>query len=63
VDSKYKYLTLSEVQKLVPFDKKSIRDMAKKGDFPKPVVFGTRKHFWIEKEILDWIEKKVKLRD
>jgi predicted DNA-binding transcriptional regulator AlpA len=58
MDGKIKYLTANEVEELVPFTSEVIKDMAKKGAFPRPVMFDSN-ILWLKNEVMDWIRSKI----
>jgi len=51
---------IEEVEKIVKLGKASIYRMAKQGEFPKPIKIGKRSSGWIESEIQQWLEDRVK---
>jgi len=51
---------IKEVEQIVKLDKTSIYRMAKLGTFPKPIKLGERSSGWIESEIQEWLEDRIK---
>ena len=51
---------IGEVEQIVKLDKTSIYRMAKQGTFPLPIKLGERSSGWIESEIQEWLEDRIK---
>lgn len=51
---------IGEVEQIVKLDKTSIYRMAKQGAFPLPIKLGERSSGWIESEIQQWLEDRIK---
>lgn len=51
---------IGEVEQIVKLDKTSIYRMAKQGAFPLPIKLGERSSGWIESEIQEWLEDRIK---
>ncbi|WP_040520135.1 helix-turn-helix transcriptional regulator [Glaciecola punicea] len=58
-------LRIKEVQQLTSLSKSYIYDLCKRNIFPQslPLVKGGTSVAWIESEILDWIDSRIKARD
>jgi predicted DNA-binding transcriptional regulator AlpA len=55
-------LKIKEVEAMVGYSKSIIRTLVKKGDFPAPVEFSTKKHRWVKAEVEEWLNKKIEER-
>lgn len=55
-----KFLRLTEVQQRVPYSRSSIYQLAKQGKFPKPLSLGARAVAWLESDIDEWIEERMR---
>jgi len=60
-----KIIRIKQVTALTGFSKSYVYDLAKKGLFPKnlKLVKGGTASGWIESEIQEWIESRIKARD
>ena len=56
-------LTITEVQSSIPYSKAQIFRLEKQGHFPKRVRIGKMRAGWVEAEINDWLNSKIKARD
>ena len=56
-------LRLSEVCKITTLSKSSVYLYMSKGNFPKSVSLGERSVVWLEDEIRQWIDNRIKQRD
>ena len=54
-----KFYKISQVLERVPISRNSLYDMAKKGEFPKPIKLGARASAWSRAEVDAWIEEKL----
>ncbi len=52
-------LKLPEVKSLTALSRSTIYAKAKDGTFPKPIKLSERSVGWLEREILEWLEKRV----
>jgi len=53
-------LKVGEVEQKVKLDRTSIYRMVKRGDFPAMIKLGERSSGWIESEIEQWLEDRIK---
>lgn len=60
---KPKLIRVSEVMRLTGFSRSHVFTMARNGEFPKQVKLSPNTSAWVESEVLDWIEKRIALRD
>lgn len=60
---KPKLIRVSEVMRLTGFSRSHVLTMARNGEFPKQVKLSPNTSAWVESEVLDWIEKRIALRD
>jgi len=51
---------VGEVEQLVKMNRTSIYRMAAQGLFPSPIKLGVRSSGWIESEIQEWLEDRIK---
>lgn len=49
-----------EVEQLVGLSRSTIYTRLEKGTFPKPVPLGGRLVAWLESDIQDWIQDRIK---
>jgi len=56
----HKILRLPTVKEKSGLSRSTIYLRIKKGDFPKPISLGDRAVGWLEKDIEDWLEQKIK---
>ena len=56
----HKVLRLPSVKDISGLSRSTIYLRIKKGDFPKPISLGDRAVGWLEKDIEDWLEQKIK---
>ncbi len=56
----HKVLRLPSVKEQTGLSRSTIYLRIKKGDFPKPISLGDRAVGWLEKDIDDWLEQKIK---
>ena len=56
-------LRIHHVAKRTGLSKTSIRTMAARGDFPKPIPLGLRMVGWVESEVTEWVDQRVRERD
>lgn len=59
VNKEEKILRLSELQKRVPLSRSRIYALASDGRFPQPIKLGERASGWIEREVEEWLERKI----
>ena len=58
-----KVIGLSKVIDVTGLARSTIYKYIAEGVFPRPISLGARRVGWIDKEIDDWILKKISLRD
>ena len=58
---KTKVIRLPEVRTLTGLSRSTIYSQISQGTFPKPISLGSRAVGWIEYEITDWLEQRIKL--
>ncbi len=56
----HKILRLPSVKDRSGLSRSTIYLRIKKGEFPKPISLGDRAVGWLEKDIDDWLEQKIK---
>jgi len=61
--SNRKLIKLPEVKELTTFSSATIYRLIQKGEFPRQHKLAERSVVWLEKEIYDWIEKKIDTRE
>lgn len=55
-------ISLKEVMKITGRRTTFIYDRIKKGEFPRQVKMGSRSG-WIESEVVEWVEQRIRERD
>lgn len=55
-----KLLRLPNVEAVTGYKRSTIYRLIKQGGFPAPISLGARASAWIEDEISDWIQKRIK---
>ena len=56
----HKVLRLPSVKDKSGLSRSTIYLRIKKGEFPKPISLGDRAVGWLEKDIEDWLEQRIK---
>ena len=56
-------LRLPQVKKVTGLSRSSIYSLAAAGNFPKPCKLSERSSGWVESEIEDWLEDRIKARE
>ena len=56
----HKVLRLPSVKDKSGLSRSTIYLRIKKGEFPKPISLGDRAVGWLEKDIDDWLDQKIK---
>ena len=54
------FIRLKNVMSITGLSKSSIYGMMNSGNFPKNVLLGARAVAWIEREVAEWVESRVK---
>jgi prophage regulatory protein len=57
-----RFLRIGDVLDRVPVSRPTIYRLIKKQEFPKPLSVGSSS-FWVEAEIEQWMDEKIKARD
>lgn len=57
-----KLIRLTQVMECTGLARSTVYKFIAQGDFPKPVKLGPRVAAWVETEVQQWIEDKIKLR-
>ena len=57
-----KIIKLKDVKKLTTFSISTIYRLASQGKFPKPIKLAERSSGWVEQEVIDYIEERIKRR-
>ena len=58
-----KLLRLKQVQALTGLSRSHLYSLASKGQFPKSVKLSQKSVGWIETEVQDWIDARIKQRN
>jgi len=56
-------LSKREVRRLVLYSPQHISRLEKAGKFPKRVKLGPSRVGWVESEVLEWLEERIKRRE
>ena len=56
-------LSKQAVRELVLYSPQHIYRLEKAGKFPKRVTLGPNRVEWVEQEVLDWLEERLKERE
>ncbi|MFN3233408.1 MAG: helix-turn-helix transcriptional regulator [Alphaproteobacteria bacterium] len=56
-------LRRKEVERVTGLSRSTIYQRMSNGTFPKPVPLGPQRVGWMENELVDWIEERVRERD
>ncbi len=56
------FIKLPKVQQLTTFSRSTVYRLAAEGKFPKPIKLSERSSGWLEEEILDYINNRIKNR-
>jgi prophage regulatory protein len=56
-------IRLSEVEERVGLKKTAIYNLISLGQFPRPVRLGSRSVAWVNKEVAEWVGRRIELRD
>lgn len=55
-------IKIDSVKKLTTFSESTIYRLAAKDEFPRPIKLSERSSGWLEKEVLDYLEERIKNR-
>jgi len=58
-----RFMTMSEVRQRVALSKTEIYRKIKAGGFPRPVPLGTQKVAFLESEVAEWMEARLRARE
>ena len=58
-----KILSKKALRELVLYSPQHIARLEKAGKFPKRVKLGENRVGWVEQEVLDWLDKRLILRE
>ena len=58
----HKLLSKKELKELILYSPQHIARMEKAGLFPKRVPLGPNRVGWIEEEVMDWLDEKIRNR-
>ena len=56
-------LSKRQVKELVLYSPQHIARLEAAGQFPKRVQLGANRVGWVEREVLDWLQKRIDARD
>ncbi len=56
-------LSKRQVKELVLYSPQHIARLEAAGQFPKRVQLGVNRVGWVEREVLDWLQKRIDARD
>ena len=56
-------LSKKALKELVLYSPQHVARLEKAGNFPKRVQLGPNRVGWVEQEVLDWLEKRLSLRE
>ena len=55
------FLRLPAVKKRTGFGRSHIYSLMKKGKFPRQIYLGPQSVAWLESEVSDWMEERIRL--
>lgn len=55
-------IKLQKVKEITTFSRSTIYRLAAEDKFPKPIKLSERSSGWLEEEILDYLDKRIKSR-
>lgn len=58
-----KILSKKALREMVLYSPQHIARLEKAGEFPKRVKLGSNRVGWVEQEVLDWLEERLKDRE
>jgi len=58
-----RFMTMAEVRQRVSLSKTEIYRKIKAGAFPRPVPLGTQKVAFVESEVAEWMNARLRARD
>jgi prophage regulatory protein len=54
-----KLIKITDVLAYIPYSRTQIYEFIAVGKFPKPVHLGGRASFWIEEEVIEWLNAHI----
>ncbi|WP_417559970.1 AlpA family transcriptional regulator [Marinomonas sp.] len=58
-----RFMKLKEVIRVTGLGRSSVYSFMSKGEFPQNITLGERAVGWLESEVLEWMQDKLKQRD
>jgi prophage regulatory protein len=58
-----KIIKLTDVQNITTFSRSTIYRLISQGKFPKQIKLSERSSGWLEQEVLDYIDSRIKIRN
>ncbi|MCR9910316.1 AlpA family transcriptional regulator [Vibrio campbellii] len=58
-----RFLRLKDVKEKTGLSKSAIYSKVKEGEFPMNVSIGSRTVAWLESDINEWLERRIRARD
>lgn len=55
-----RFLRLPQVVAAVGYGRSTLYRLVKQGEFPAPVSLGARASAWLESEVNDWIQRRIR---
>ena len=62
-DSPDRIITESERARIVPYSRPAIKTLEDRGEFPRRIQLGPRKHGWLLSEVMAWIAEQAAKRN
>ncbi len=62
-NTRMKFLRLKEVMAITALSRSSIYKFMKEGGFPQTISLGDRAVAWLESEVEEWMEEKLRHRE
>ena len=54
-----KMMRITEVLAHIPYSRTQLYEFIATGKFPKPVHLGGRASFWVESEVIEWLDAHI----
>ncbi|MCS5550387.1 MAG: AlpA family transcriptional regulator [Gammaproteobacteria bacterium] len=58
-----KIIKLTDVQNITTFSRSTIYRLISQGKFPKQIKLSERSAGWLEQEVLDYLDSRIKIRN
>jgi len=58
-----KIIKLTEVMNMTTFSRSTVYRLISKGVFPKQIKLSERSSGWLEQEVLDYLDSRIKIRN